>query len=767
MTTPREDEIIDTALAAADMDGKTPEEQQAYKEERQQVLRWLERIKEARDFDIDIFREMAVDRAYAAGVSAHEVSINLIGSAIDVMKSFLYARNPDVAVVPARQTSLPSLMRPVAPIEPVDPTAQLGQMAASVAPEGVPPAALFQSPQVQAQVTPLIQQYQLDLSKYQQDLALFQQEMLAYAQEMQARREAREVRKRFAETLEILISKAWGLADMKGQARVAVGATLTTKIGWMKLAWHEDTGLDPLSVRKLQSLQENIRVIDRLREEAIKGDGGSDNLDRLRQETAEAIAALNAAQEVVTARGLVVDAIPPEDMTVPIGVTRVAAATSSAPWLAHRVFMTLTAARTTFPEVGEEKWKSAQLYSQRKPRMALRVPFEQHPGVEGEGGVVVASASDASQFTQGPDGNRTEMTPAADGEFVCIHEIWDKEQGVVRTVCEGLPCYVRPPHAPEISVTRFYPFYEMAFVEADGLRYPQSLVQRSRGLQDEYNGRRSALKRQRARAKQGVLADGSALDKDTMDKITSMADGEIAVIDTVGSKPMQNVFMAKPVVKLDPMLYEVDSIRRDFEEMWGIQQALQGGIQREQTATEADIQQQGFAARTAFMREPLEAMFNEMAPATAEILLQRLSLEDAKSYAGPGAVWPEAASVSDLATLVSVQIKAGSTGRPNTASERNAWAQTMPMVTQTIEKIGALRGSSPQEVADKLEQVLDITLQLSGSAIDAEAIVPQESMPTGGQAPMPDGGPQPPMPDAPPPMGPIGPPGPGPTDSIN
>lgn len=768
MTTPREDEIIDTALTAAAGED-LGEDAQRYREEQQQVVRWLARIKEARDFDVDIFREMAVDRAYAAGVSAHEVSVNLIGSAIDVMKPRLYAKNPDVSVSPARQTSLPTLIRPIMPVPPEDPMARLSAMAGQMAPEGAPPVALFQDPQVMASVAPLLGKYQLELAKFQEEQIAYQQAVMLYGSEMNQRRQARELRKRFAETMEILVSKSWDLADMKGQARVAVGATLTVKIGWMKLAWHEDAGLDPLSVRKLQSLQENIRVIDRLREQAK--DASTENLDRLRQEAAEAIAALNAAREVVTARGLVVDSIPPEDMTVPIGVTRVAAATASAPWLAHRVFMLIEAAKTTFPEVGAEKWKSAQLYSQRKPRMALRVPFDEHPGItaaEGEGGIRVASASDAGQFTQGPDGNRTEMQACGDGEFVCIHEIWDKEQGVIRTVCEGLPCYVRPPHPPEISVTRFYPFYNMAFVEADGLRYPQSLVQRSRGLQDEYNGRRSALKRQRARARQGVLANGSAIDKDNMGKITSMADGEIAVIDTVGNQPMQNVFMAKPVVKLDPMLYEVDSIRRDFEEIWGLQQAAMGGIRVEQTATEADIQESSANAKTAFMREPLEAMFNEMAPATAEILLQRLTLDDAKEYAGPGAVWPEATTVADLASLVTVQIKAGSTGKPNTASERNAWAQTMPMVTQTIEKIGALRGSSPQEVADKLEQVLDVTLKLAGSAMDAESIVPQESMPTDQSMPMPGpgGAPAPAMPPMPQ-AGPIGPPGPGPTDSIN
>lgn len=752
--TPEASAVIDTGIAAAASENGIPDEEaEAKKEEKAQVSRWLEEIKEAREFDKDVWREIATDRGYAAGLSAHEVSVNLIGSAIDIMKSFLYAKNPDVAVVPARQTSMPTIERPVVPIEPEDPTARVSALTAQIAPEGVPGAALLTDPTVQMSLGPILGKYQMDLARYQEEKLRYQADVMVYQSEMQRRRQMRELRKRFSETLEILISKAWALADLKGEARVAVGATLTAKIGWMKLAWHEDRGLDPVSTKKLASLQENIALIDKLRAKVAEG-SEAPNLDALKQELTETIAGLQAATELVIARGLLVDSVPAEDMTTPIGVTRVAAATGCSPWLAQRVFMQESQACTEFPDVPKECWKKATRYSQRKPRMAVRLDVEDHPGI------AVASEADAGQFYQGTDGKVSEMVSAGDGDFLCFHEIWDKKANMVRTVCEGVDRYVRVPHAPEISVTRFYPFYNMAFVEADGLRYPQSLVQRSRGLQDEYNSRRSALKKQRARAKQGILADASALDCDEAGKVNVSVEGETTYIKTIGGiKSLQNIFMAKPVVQLDPALYEIDTVRRDFEEMWGIQQALQGGIQKEQTATEADIQQQGFAARTNFMREPLEAMLQEMAVATAEILLQRLTLEDAKEFAGEGAEWPEAASVADLATLVNVQIKAGSTGKPNTASERNAWNNTAPVLMQMVEKIGALRGASPQSVADSLQRIAEITLNLSGSSVNAEEVIPQESMPTADpttqmgppmEGPAPTAG----APGAPPPPGP-------------
>ena len=96
-------------------------------------------------------------------------------------------------------------------------------------------------------------------------------------------------------------------------------------------------------------------------------------------------------------------------------------------------------------------------------------------------------------------------------------------------------------------------------------------------------------------------------------------------------------------------------------------------------------------------------------------------------------------------------------------SPRNSSASdTAPVLTQMVEKIGMLRGASPQAVADSLQRIAEITLQLSGSSVNAEEVIPQESMPTvdpaqqqPGAAPMEGPAPTAGAPDAPtPPAGP-------------
>jgi hypothetical protein len=82
-----------------------PENKEKEREEANQVEAILKEWKQAREFDKVARAQYAIDRRYAAG-TAHlnwAVSANLIGSFIDILVSFLYARNPDVSVKKPKQ----------------------------------------------------------------------------------------------------------------------------------------------------------------------------------------------------------------------------------------------------------------------------------------------------------------------------------------------------------------------------------------------------------------------------------------------------------------------------------------------------------------------------------------------------------------------------------------------------------------------------------------------------------------------------------------
>jgi hypothetical protein len=123
----------------------------------------------------------------------------------------------------------------------------------------------------------------------------------------------------------------------------------------------------------------------------------------------------------------------------------------------------------------------------------------------------------------------------------------------------------------------------------------------------------------------------------------------------------------------------------------------------------------------------LEMVMGDLAEYTAELARAHVTIEDAQAIAGPDAMWPEYAGPNDLSSLVNVSIRAGSSGKPDTAAERQAWANQLPLLQQAIVQIGQLRQSSPLDIADSLERLLKITAERSGDRIDIDSLVPQAS----------------------------------------
>jgi hypothetical protein len=71
--------------------------------------------------------------------------------------------------------------------------------------------------------------------------------------------------------------------------------------------------------------------------------------------------------------------------------------------------------------------------------------------------------------------------------FICVVEIWDKKNGVVRTTAKGMNRWLREPYAPENAPQRWYPFYALGFNPTEGSWRPISDVELLKSLQDEYD----------------------------------------------------------------------------------------------------------------------------------------------------------------------------------------------------------------------------------------------------------------------------------------
>lgn len=599
-------------------------------EERVKKL-WAE-FREAREFDEMARKDYAFCRAYARGDSDWEVSVNLLGTYVDIMVAFLYARNPDVSCVPA-----PSVGN-----------------------------------------------------------------------------EARPAAKLFGETVQTVISRAWRDTDMRRTCESWVRSVMTTGIGWIKSGWQEEYSTDPAIEQRKRDIQENLARIEQLNEEIASGEG---DIEARREELLAQQRGLEGHVEQLVYRGLFNDFLPSECVQVSLDVRNLIDC-DGARWIAHINYMPIEEAKAKFKGLTDEDWKAAETFHINKPTDVR----ERSKSAE----VRDIQASEADPFQSGAAPTKD---TSCSNKFIMHVEMWRADENLVYDLIKGVKkCAGCAP--PNVGTTRFYPFFPLAMHEVDGERHPQSLVMRTYKLMDEYNRTRTGKAQLRRRIKPKMFFDARAHTPQQIKKITDGTYGELIPLKpAVDGASLQQSVWEQPYPRIDPALFDLSEVRQELETMWGIQEALAGGIRTAKTATEAEIQQAGTNARTGAMREREESVLTKLALYHAEILVQKLTLDDAKEIAGAKAVWPKI-SVDDLDLMLQIEIAAGTTGRPNTTAQREAWSAEMPVIQGMAMQIGGLLKSSPQEIARVLEEMVKETMVRSGDDnVEIERFIPQAGQP--------------------------------------
>lgn len=671
-----------------------------YEREKSQVKALAERVKRARDFDKPARKQYALDRRYARGDSGFMVDANIIGSFIDVLSAFLYAKQPDVDVMPALSAEPPSVeaMEDAAEGVAVNPLEVQGRAIAHQA-AGLPPIVAMQQAQQDAQ----------DSAK-----------QAAFEQLQQAYQRRQRNNKAFADTLELVVSRLWSDARLKHRGKPWVRSALTIGPGWLKSTWQERMGEDPVMRTQIDDLQRHINIAVAQKQALEEGDASGEALDELISSHNRQMQILQEQVERVVARGFVADFVAGEDITVAPGVDL--ENYLDAPWIDHRIPMRFDDAVAQL-KLNPEKAKKATRFTELKPVMRMdESPLNAERQV---------TADDADRFktsdTDGGSSNTGDESESCD--WVMVHETWDLDEGCYKTWIEGMECFARPPITPS-QTTRFYPFFLFGLGFTDGQRHPQSLGARSRKLVDEYYRIRSQETKHRKRLLPKTLFVKGSIDPDSVDRVTKTDTGELVGVDL--TNPMadaRSVFLPLQYPQIDPALYDTSKLLSELERIWGVQEALMGAVQVAKTATEAQIQSTGQQARTGAMRDALEDSLTELALYTAEVARANMSLQDVQDIVGPDAMWPPYEGGEDLGRLVNVNIVAGSSGKPNTTAERQAWATLLPMLQQMGMQIGQLRNSQPTDMADMLEELVRITAERSGDRIDVQSLLPKAGPP--------------------------------------
>lgn len=291
-----------------------------------------------------------------------------------------------------------------------------------------------------------------------------------------------------------------------------------------------------------------------------------------------------------------------------------------------------------------------------------------------------------------------------DQNLAIIWKVWNKETQEVFYLCDGYNDYIKPPAAPDVKLTRFWPIFPIVFneVEDDDEIYPNSDVWDARHMQREYNNVRQGLREHRLQNKPKYAIIKGKMEEEDLKKFASSESGSIFELNGMqeGMK-IGDLLQAIPTVPIDPNLYEVSSVFSDIERTIGSSQADMGAPSNV-TATQSSIIEQGRSTTNSDNVDDLDDVLSELAQATGELMLLELDHDTVVKIAGPGAVWPQSPPTrQQIADDLWLEIKAGSSGRPNRAAELANMERGLPYLIQ-------LPGVNPFPLGRRYGEMLDL-----------------------------------------------------------
>lgn len=472
---------------------------------------------------------------------------------------------------------------------------------------------------------------------------------------------------------------------LKKRAKANIRATMVTGFGVLKVLYQTEYRGDPIAVRRLEDSQDNLARVEGLIQQMKKTDDPSE-LARKRDELRANLAALKADNEIRIFKGFTIDRVKSEDFLILDDNVSEFDEYAEAAALGHEIWKTVADARDLF---GMEP-TGATRYG--RPRS---------------------------------DNTKTDDTPEED-QFICVIEIWDKKNGVVRTTAKGMNRWLREPYAPRHVPQRWYPFYVLGFNVTEGEWQPIPDTEMLSSLQDEYDRTRQnyADVREKAVPKR-IVRKGGNLTEDDVTRIVDSGNKDWVAVEGNPAVPITQDVMQLEGLKIDPAAYDTSAIRDDMDVVAGLSDAGRSNLIEAKTATEAEIMNEAMQSRQGERRDTHEDLLSEMGEGSLETALQDLSLEEVRQIAGDDAVWPDTPQgAEETFRQVSVKVRAGSSGKPNQQREREQWAQLLPLIKETMTGVMELRAAGNLDMANAAMELMRETLRRYDENFDLDALLP-------------------------------------------
>jgi hypothetical protein len=318
------------------------------------------------------------------------------------------------------------------------------------------------------------------------------------------------------------------------------------------------------------------------------------------------------------------------------------------------------------------------------------------------------------KHTEYTDGGRTDVNQALVNriktgddlgqKIARVYRVWDKVTGTVFTICEGYCDYLDPPAAPKIKLERFFPVFALTFNDVEHAKklFPPSDVRELRHPQDEYNSSRQGMREHRQANRPGYVTGAGKLTEADREKIRNRKPHDIMELNAIeGQQKAADLFAAMPMTGIDPNLYTTEPAMQDILRSVGAQEANIGGTSGA-SATESSIAEASRSSALQSNVDDLDEFLSELARNGSQILLMNMSPGQVMEIVGPGCSWPEL-SREETAKELYLDIKAGSSGRPNRAMELANMERALPQLLQ-------IPGVNPIPLARKYCDLLDLDL---------------------------------------------------------
>lgn len=511
-------------------------------------------------------------------------------------------------------------------------------------------------------------------------------------------REQYKMVKAFAETLEDVLDRLVVEGNIEeGQLRVrgrsAVRSAMTTSIGWVKCFLQTETSVDPVAKARVDTIKDNYEQLKATLKDLADPEQ-KDELEANRHDMEQEMAALKVERQLVTA--CVVERILTEDVIILDESIKDWDYYVNADAIAHRCWLTKEHYRQHF---GYDPPDEATVYHRAEKASSDKESANPKPEVQG-------------------DGYKTEL--------YLVYEIWRKSIKTVYWWCQGCKSFCRDPVQPQPAGKRWYPFFGLAFTPVDGQMRPMSDVESWTELQDEYNTTRTNFAEHRkASVPVVIVRAGGQLSQKDVENVRVRRINDVIVVEGTPDRPIKDEIAALEWPRLDPLVYDTTTIRQDLDLVAGLSDAARGQPIEAKTLGEAEMVEQHLLGRTSDRQDVIEGWITAIATYFAEILLQALSPEQALAIAGEDGVWPEM-EADDIFSWIKVQVRAGSTGKPDKRKEQEQWIQMLPEVRETIKQIWELTTSGNVPLAKSTLELLRETLSRFDEYLDLDRFIPPQ-----------------------------------------